>query len=293
MKALAFLSAMLLAAPAFAQDQAVSAFHNPESVVSFGTQMYVSNLGMKLDPMTKDGDGFIALVNGNGTISNPDFITGLNAPKGMVVVGKTLYVADVDVLRGYDLESRKEIFHIDFSAEQTNFLNDIAVMDDHHLLLSATDINKVFVVDTSTVTYKALTTKKPVLGPNGIAYDAKHHAAYVAGFVMNDKSKGHIYKLQFDKENNVFAEYELPGVSGYLDGIALLTDGNLIVSEWGDFQPGQGQLVKVYTVGGKTEILENNLSGPADFIVTEQGKKITVVLPQMISNQVKVHSYPN
>jgi hypothetical protein len=55
----------------------------------------------------------------------PEWVTGLDAPKGMAQYGNTLYVADVDRLVAVDTASG-EITGT-WAAEDAQFLNDVAV----------------------------------------------------------------------------------------------------------------------------------------------------------------------
>mgnify|MGYP000385513130 CR=1 FL=1 len=84
----------------------IKGFSSPESIAWDGSHYYVSNVGKELKPMEKDGDGFISRMDAKGEILQLDFIGKLNAPKGMIVIEKTLYVCDVDVLLGFDLITR-------------------------------------------------------------------------------------------------------------------------------------------------------------------------------------------
>src|SRR4051812_35864588 len=67
---------------------------------------FVSNING--DPGIKDGNGFISRINADGVVDSLHFIQGgrngvaLNAPMGSRVQGDTLWVLDVDVLRGFD-----------------------------------------------------------------------------------------------------------------------------------------------------------------------------------------------
>lgn len=57
-----------------------------------GRFIYVSN-----GPGTaKDGNGFISRVSTSGEMLQREWATGLNAPKGIFLVGGTLYAADID-----------------------------------------------------------------------------------------------------------------------------------------------------------------------------------------------------
>jgi hypothetical protein len=64
----------------------------------------VSNVAGKLTEA--DGNGFISAFSAGGKIKNSRFITaGLNAPKGLAITNQILYVADIDVVRRFDVES--------------------------------------------------------------------------------------------------------------------------------------------------------------------------------------------
>ena len=78
-----------------------SAIHDPDLDLWF-----VTNINGV--PSEKDGNGFISRVRPDGTLDSLRFIAGglngvtLNAPKGTAIVGDTLWVADIDAVRGTD-----------------------------------------------------------------------------------------------------------------------------------------------------------------------------------------------
>src|SRR4051812_22417171 len=75
----------------------LTGFKNPESVIVHKDHLFVSNTGEKLDPTTKDGDGYISMLNRkDGKMIEEKFISGLNSPKGMYVKRNVLYVTDID-----------------------------------------------------------------------------------------------------------------------------------------------------------------------------------------------------
>ena len=76
----------------------VKGLEQPESVVQDPATgaIYVSNIVGAI--MQKDGNGYIAKLKPNGTISTKSWVKGLNAPTGMALHDRTLYVADVDEL---------------------------------------------------------------------------------------------------------------------------------------------------------------------------------------------------
>lgn len=60
-------------------------------------------------------------------------------------IGKTFYVVDIDVLRGFDLKTKKEIFNLPIKG--AIFLNDIEKLDDNMLLVSDTGTGLILKVD--------------------------------------------------------------------------------------------------------------------------------------------------
>ena len=99
-------------APPAAPD-VVEGFKHPESVrYDPGLNVwYVSNING--DPFAKDNNGFISRLKADGSVDSLEFIAGgkngvtLNGPKGMALVGDTLWVADIDAVRGFDRRTRR------------------------------------------------------------------------------------------------------------------------------------------------------------------------------------------
>lgn len=109
------ISLLTTAILGFANNITVEGFSSPESMITNSENLYVSNVGKELKPTQKDGDGFISKLTKDGKIEALHFIDGLNAPKGMGIVNNTLYVADIDTLRGFDLNTKKEVFSLLFN----------------------------------------------------------------------------------------------------------------------------------------------------------------------------------
>ncbi|MGH1487208.1 MAG: SMP-30/gluconolactonase/LRE family protein [Cellvibrionaceae bacterium] len=96
----------------------------PESVVydEYRDVLYVSNInGGTTD---KDGNGYITRISVDGDILDAEWISGLNAPKGMTISNGKLYVADIDSLLEISLETQ-QVLNV-YPAEGAQFLNDVA-----------------------------------------------------------------------------------------------------------------------------------------------------------------------
>lgn len=106
-------------------DWIADGFDAPESVVpnGEGSFFYVSNVNG--DGVAKDGNGYIATLSPDGEIMNQNWVTGLDAPKGLALDGARLYVSDIDRLVVIDTEAARVIETITF--EGAGFLNDVTV----------------------------------------------------------------------------------------------------------------------------------------------------------------------
>ncbi|PIE71241.1 MAG: hypothetical protein CSA22_04235 [Deltaproteobacteria bacterium] len=72
--------------------------------------IYVANVNGRV--MEKDGNGFISRVRPNGSVEKTLWVQGLNAPRGMAVVGDALYVADIDTLAVVAISSARVVNRI-------------------------------------------------------------------------------------------------------------------------------------------------------------------------------------
>src|ERR1700753_4027392 len=114
----------------------------PESVLydADNDRYLVSNINGK--PDAKDNNGFISVLSPDGTVSTLKWIEGgkdkvkLDAPKGSGIANGVLYVADISVVRQFDLKTGAP--KGDIAIPGSTFLNDVAVGPD----------GKVYVTDT-------------------------------------------------------------------------------------------------------------------------------------------------
>lgn len=90
-------------------------------------QCFVSNIGA-VPPDAKDGDGSISKIDIEGKIVEKDWVTGLNAPKGLAFDDEFLYVTDITELLKIKIETG-EIVH-KYAIDTAKFLNDAAISGD-------------------------------------------------------------------------------------------------------------------------------------------------------------------
>jgi len=212
----------------------------PESVILDKKRdiLYVTNLNF--EPRKKDGNGFISKIDKIGKITKLRWIEGLSSPKGMAIVGDTLFAADVDELVLMDINAGKIIRKI--PVEGSGMLNDITSDEKGNLYFSDTDRNKIHKYSGGKVT-EWITVG--LNGPNGLLYDGSR--LLVASQGGNDFAS-------FDfatKTRTLLTE----GV-GRGDGIAFTgIPGYYIVTDW------EGEIFMVNPDNSKVSLLRTKEAG--------------------------------
>ena len=273
--ALALSSVLSVAFAGNMATQEFKGFASPESVYVTSQYVLVSNVGPKLDPLAKDNDGFISKLDKNGNVIEKEFIKGINAPKGMSVVDGVLYVVDIDVLRGFNLKTKKQVFEMPIKG--AIFLNDIAVKDSNTLYVSDTGTGIIHEVDLKKSSYKTL-VKIPseYMGPNGLLKNGNE--LITVTYDPNGKDNGRVLKINLkDKKITVFSDLEGP-----LDGVAFDKKGNLLVTSWGENL--KGALYSIDRSGKVKKVDLPDMAGPADIFYDHD--KNTLWIPKMAENAI-------
>jgi hypothetical protein len=142
----------------------LAGFDNPESV-RFDAQrnvLYVSNVNGA--PTAADGNGYISRVSPDGELLEARWVTGLDAPKGMALVGDRLYVSDIDRLVAIDVEDGH--FTALHRVPGAKFLNDVAADDAGRVYVSDMLDDAIYRLDGRVF---ALWLRDEALdGPNGL-----------------------------------------------------------------------------------------------------------------------------
>lgn len=185
----------------------------PESVYFDGRNkvLYVANIDGQ--PWEKDGKGSIGKVGLDGKIIATEWVTGLNAPKGMGVHAGKLYVADVDGIAVIDIKQGKITDRISFDGAEG--LNDISVDGKGVIYVSDSKTKKIHRVENG----KATVFLSDLKGPNGVLWNKSN--LYIT-------DAGGLYKVEADKTLTKLAD----GMEGGTDGIEPVGDGSFIVSCW-------------------------------------------------------------
>src|SRR3954468_85491 len=221
---------------------AVSHLSSAEAVVfdSARDVYFVSNISG--DAGVKDGNGFISRITADGVVDSLHFIQGgrggvtLNGPMGSRIKGDTLWVVDVDVLRGFDARTGAPLAAIDLAPAGAAFLNDLTLGPDNDFYITDTGVrtvngksshtgpDRIYHVDSQRLVTIALET--PALSmPDGIGWDAKGRRLVLAPFGGKAVQQWH--------PGDAALTDVAPG-PGHFDGVEVQPDGRILITIWDD-----------------------------------------------------------
>ncbi|HKP76792.1 MAG TPA: SMP-30/gluconolactonase/LRE family protein, partial [Longimicrobiaceae bacterium] len=273
----------------------IDGFYGPESVKYDPDQdvWFVSNmLGYG---SAKDGAGYIVRIPAASLGPPTIFITSgrngavLDAPKGMAIHGDTLWVADIDVLRGFDRRTGARLATVDFRPQHAQLLNDVTVGHDGRLYVTDSGIamtedgvlhpggDRVFAVGPGGAI--SVVAAGPSLGrPNGIIPDPSGNGLVVVSF---DPFKSLAYRLNPGDPRATLTP--LGEGKGKFDGVEPASGGRLLVAAWNDSS--------IHLIGGgKDEKIIRGLWQPADIGVDTRRNRIAI--PQPVRDRVEFWELP-
>lgn len=269
-----------------ARTQEIRAFAHPESVNSDGKYFYVTNIGPNADPGAADGDGYISKVDQDGRIIVKSITDEkLNAPKGTAVIHNILYTADLERIVGIDLATGKKVKEISLAAYHTAFTNDLSVKNNTTLFVSATDAGVIFEVNLKTG--KVIQTAK-LKGVNGIFYDQKTKQLFACSFIFENPNAGQIGVVKW--KNNKALYERIGSFTGAFDGLWLLDQKTLLVSNWSSLDHPAGCIEKINLKNNTSKKLDLPLMhGPADFFVNSRKKRL--IIPIVLEGRLLIAKY--
>ena len=240
----------------------------PESVLydSGRDLIYVANING--GPSEKDGNGFISILNADGSLKTKNWVEGLNAPKGMALQGKKLYVSDIDELVVIDIEEAKVIER--YHAPDAIFLNDVAICMNGMVFVSDTRTAKIHQLDGKnfTVWYEG----DPLDSPNGLMTEKGH--LYVGDL--------NIYKINISSKKIDTVVEDTGGV----DGLEKNNDGNFVYSNW----PG---MIWIYKDGEKIKLHDSTEQKINTADIDFASKYEWILVPTFYDNRVVAYKLEN
>lgn len=237
----------------------------PESVLFDGERkvLYVTNIDG--EPWGADGKGSIGKVGLDGTVIAVDWVKGLQAPKGMALQGKLLYVGDMQEVVVIDVEQGEITSRI--RVADAKGLNDVTINPQGVLFVSDSQDKKVYRIENG----KATVILKGLKGPNGVlVHDGALYLADGQG----------LYRVGKDNALTLIND----GMEGGIDGVEYVAGGDFLVSCW------SGTLHYVKSDGTRETLLDTRAAKVNSADIGYDAKTRTVYVPTFFKNTVVAYT---
>ena len=239
-----------------------------------GKEFFISNVNG--EPDARDNNGFITKVDAEGKVLNLKFIQGgitdvmLHAPKGLAIVDQTLYVADLDQLKGFDRTTGKPLVVISFPplpSKGVVSLTDVTAGASGLLYASDQSNNTIYRIEhTAGHRVTQFIQDNRLAGPSGIAVNPRTgHLIAVSwnkGKIFDITPEGQLSEL----ESNGF----FTGRFQNLSGVDFDRWGNMYVSDF-----SRGKIWRM-TRDQRFQVIAEYLLSPADISIDRANNLILV-----------------
>jgi DNA-binding beta-propeller fold protein YncE len=241
---------------------------------------YVSNVS-KFGETEAANDGYITKLDKDLNIVEQKFIQGtdkdkLNDPKGLAIIGDTLWVADNKVMHAYDKTTGKTIARISLQELGARSLNGLDVGPDGLLFVSDDMSSIIFTINTKENNTPEVFMKGPELSsPNGLYWDDAAKLLYVACWAGSKV-------LKIDLEHTVTTYVADANKLKNLDGLDGDGKGNLYLSDF------TKNTIWRITPEGRLELVTDKVTTPADIHVDRAHKRL--LIPEMSANKTSTYN---
>ena len=252
---------------------------------------FVSNVNGS--PGVKDGNGFISRITADGVMDSLHFIQGgrngvqLDGPMGSRVQGDTLWVLDIDKLRGFNTHTGAPTTTVDLSPLKALFLNDLAIDSTGEFYITDTGVqvsadgkdnhtgpDRILHVAHDRTVSVAVST--PLLSsPDGIAWDQRGKR-----FVLAPFSGPSVQEWRIGDPG----PKDVAKGKGMFDGAEVERDGTILITSWNDSS--------VATLEGPKLIprITNLPYQPADVSMDPVRSRVGIV--SLVANRFELWEWP-
>lgn len=242
----------------------------PESVIEVANKRQTFYLvsAIEGDFMTKDGKGGLVKINSRGEMLDKNWVTGLNAPKGMAQFKDKVYVADIDEVVVVDINTAKIIEKIPMP--DAILLNDVAADARGTIYISDTFSGRVYRIKNQQVDIYI----EGLWGPNGLWAEPDRLIVSAANQIFAYNSAKEAVQLG--------SNFALD-----IDGITPFKCNGYLVSSW------DGMIWFFSKTGEQTVLLDSVAQGinTADIMYSEKAKLLFV--PNFLNNSVTAYRVKN
>ena len=280
----ATIGAALFPATSFAADLDVvweaDGFDGPESAVldSDAGALYLSNVNGA--PNEMDGNGYVSKLSVSGEVLEKEWVTGLDAPKGMALHDGMLYVSDINKLVVIDVASGE--IAASHEAPDAVFLNDVTAHEDGRVFVSDMVTNTIHALEGDS--FGVWLQDDGLDNPNGLLAEGDRLLVGAWGVMKEDFSTevpGHMKAIDYESKEITSLGGGEP--VGNLDGVEADGKGGYLVTDW-----MSGGLYR-FAADGSSELLMDLNQGSADHEVIEADG--IAVIPMMMDGKVTAYKF--
>ncbi len=264
----------------------------PESVVVHGGNIYVSNIGGQ--PGQSPDMGFITKFDGKDNVKLCDEIT-LNDPKGFAFIGNDYLLIsnhpNITLVKTMEEDTCSVVQSTPIYGG-AGFLNDVVLLNNNIALVTDTGkglIYKITINETFTEFKIETLTGINHNGINGVTYDPNTSTLFfVTSTFGGDATIGDLYSVQLDNNFNISSDItkwnDKQIGAGGLDGIALIHENKLVLSDWGKDGGENSAMLYIYDIPTKslTVTISGDITSTADITVN----KDMIYLPEFSKNRI-------
>jgi hypothetical protein len=216
------------------------------------------------DPNSVDGKGAIAKLALDGEVDDANWVTGLNAPKGMAAFDGKLYVADINELVIINIKSAA--IEQKIAVPGAVFLNDVTIDLKGTVYISDTRTNKVHRYENAVLDEYLVNME----GANGLK-------AITSNVIVGAGT--HLYFVDKMKNRLEIAS----GFAQNIDGVESINKGDFLVSCWA------GLLYYVHLSGKVDLLLDSQKEGINIADIGFDSATQTVFVPNFAKNTVTAY----
>ena len=212
----------------------ISQLRSPQSFIAHpsGEGYFIANAHG--EPGTPDNNGFISKLDQDGNLLARHFIQGgrgdtiLHSPHGMAIVGETLYVADINVIRGFHAQSGKPTIIVSLHPFHVEALTDLIADGIGQLFVLDTAGNAVYRIDPQRDHEVSLYLQhEDLASPRGLAVHPRSGRLWIASL-----DNGNVMEIAEDRTmNEVISNSFFTGKFRNLSGIDFDRFGSLYLSD--------------------------------------------------------------
>lgn len=243
-------------------------FRIPESVYADAKSkiLYVANIEGKSDE--KDGKGFISKITPDGKVTTLQWVTGLNAPKGMGIYKNKLYVADLSRIVTIDIASGKPAFT---EVDGAQFLNDISIDEKGNVYASDSKSGKI---------YRFANGKGELYFENADIKSTNGILALKDALYFVDFKSGDFYKLDWNKQLTKIGTTATGG-----DGIVSVGKNEFIITSW------YGEVYFMDADGKASKLLDTKEQKLSSADVGYDAENKVLYVPTFFGNSVMAYTF--